>query len=186
MMLNEKLKSRLEALLQLAKRGVGGEAENADEMLNRLLEKHGCTIDDVADERKEKIWFNIKSNDERQIVFQIIFKILDENTCGFYRLKKMVGVELTKAQAIQAREEIPIFLSAFRAEKKKIGENFISAFVHKNELFSTSSEGSNGESRLTIEELECIRAMADGMKKTEVLKTIEDRSLCATGIYDEA
>ena len=44
----EELLRRLERVKALAERGVGGEKENAEALLNRLMAKYGISEEDIA------------------------------------------------------------------------------------------------------------------------------------------
>lgn len=41
---DENVKARIRKLLALAERGVGGEKETANRMLNKMLDRHGMTL----------------------------------------------------------------------------------------------------------------------------------------------
>ena len=45
----EELLQRLERVKALAERGVGGEKENAEALLNRLMAKYGISEEDIED-----------------------------------------------------------------------------------------------------------------------------------------
>ncbi len=48
-----------------ADRGFDGEKINAEKMLNRLLEKHGITIEDIEQDKKSDYFFNLNTIDSR-------------------------------------------------------------------------------------------------------------------------
>ena len=55
--IDEKLKARLLKLQALAEQGVGGEAKNAKDILNRLLKKHKISLESLMDDEKTKYYF---------------------------------------------------------------------------------------------------------------------------------
>ena len=65
MSLDKKLESKLIKLYELAKQGVGGEAINANKILNNLLEKHNITLDMLLDIEKKKYFFSYKTDFEK-------------------------------------------------------------------------------------------------------------------------
>lgn len=58
-------------LKALADRGVDGEKENAENMLNALLKKHGITIEEIEGEKLEDYFFNLEPA-EHDLWFQIV------------------------------------------------------------------------------------------------------------------
>ena len=52
--IDEKLKAKLLKLQALAEQGVGGEATNAKEILNKLLKKHKISLESLMDDEKSK------------------------------------------------------------------------------------------------------------------------------------
>lgn len=51
-MTRAELLKKLQDISALAERGVGGEAENAEALLARLMDKYGVTEEDISDEVK--------------------------------------------------------------------------------------------------------------------------------------
>ena len=104
--MSDALQKRLEALLQLTKRGVGGEAVNAKAALDRLLEKHGMTLADIADDQAETVWFAYRTRGERTILFHLASRVTGnwDLTGWKYHYKRQIGFDLTKTEAIQMRE----------------------------------------------------------------------------------
>ena len=63
----------LKKLLALSKQGVGGEKINAEALLNKLLKKHGLTIEDIDDEEEIKQWdVHFNTDFERKLIYQVI------------------------------------------------------------------------------------------------------------------
>ena len=75
----EKIKAKLIKLFALARQGVGGEKENAKSVLDKLLTKHGLTLEDLDSEQAETIQCEFKFADalERKLLLQVIFTALN-------------------------------------------------------------------------------------------------------------
>lgn len=136
--LDQKVQSKLRKLQALAERGVGGEKDNAQRMLENLLARHGMTPDDLADERRDIRWFTTASKFESRLALQILSKICNTSSPDAYRNKqnrKLVGVRVTPAEAIE-------FELHYDALRKALGAHFqdaFSAFIQANRLFPSDS-----------------------------------------------
>ncbi|UVL19621.1 DUF2786 domain-containing protein [Pseudomonas sp. B21-044] len=145
--IDQKVQDKLRKLQALAERGVGGEKVNAQRMLERLLERHGLTLEDLADERRETRWFPAPTRFDVRLAAQILAKLCNTNAPGVYRSKnrpKQVGVDVTPAEAIEFELHYDIL-------RKALTEHFkdaFSAFIQANRLYSNlpSDESSSAMS----------------------------------------
>lgn len=134
--LSDKVQAKLRKLQALAERGEGGEKVNAQRMLEKLLARHGLSLDDLADELREIRWFPAANRFDRRLAAQIMAKIGNTDDPGIYSSKqrpKHVGVETTPAEAVE-------FELHYDTLRKALAEHFddaFSAFVQANRLFSS-------------------------------------------------
>lgn len=134
--LSEKVQAKLRKLQALAERGEGGEKVNAQRMLEKLLARHGLTMDDLAEEIRKIRWFPVANRFDRKLAAQIMAKIGNTNDPGIYtnkRRPKHVGVETTPAEAVE-------FELHYDTLRKALAEHFndaFSAFIQANRLFSS-------------------------------------------------
>ena len=84
--LSEKVQAKLRKLQALAERGVGGEKETAKRMLEKLLARHGLTLDDLADERRDTRWFPAPTKFDVRLAAQIMAKVCNTDNPGVYSL----------------------------------------------------------------------------------------------------
>jgi len=174
-MMHEKLERKLAKLLALAERGVGGEKEVAKEMLGRLMDKHGITIDQLTGDVKTMRWLkwgNGKIN--RRLLCQI-FNHVCGNEISIYTTpnrKATLGAEITDAEYIEVELKFTTF-------KKGLSEQIdiaYQAFVHKHDIFPPQ-EDSNGDNRpeLSAEERAKVKrmlAMSDVMPGINIRREI--------------
>ncbi|HBP6689769.1 TPA: DUF2786 domain-containing protein [Pseudomonas aeruginosa] len=133
--LDEKAHAKLRKLQALAERGFGGEKVNAQRMLEKLLARHGLTLCDLADERREIRWFPAPTKFEARLAFQILAKVCNTDDPSAYRSKqrpKQVGVEVTPSEAI----EFELHYDILREALEEHFHDAFSAFVQANRLFS--------------------------------------------------
>lgn len=103
----EELLKRLERVKALAERGVGGEKENAEALLKRLMEKYEISDEDIEDTSTRTYFIRYQTQWERKLLHQIAYMHLGSGhsfgCVGTYtnRSRKKVGVECTPAQYIE-------------------------------------------------------------------------------------
>lgn len=160
--MENKLKDKLLKLYELAKRGVDGEKENAEFMLNKLLDKHGLTIQDIDQETPKKRWYKYTTNLSKKIISQIVFKVINNDSVYSVRGYKEVVAEVTDYQHIQILELIDFHLENFNKERKQFLNDFTSAYVQKHRLFrDTKDEDVRGRKPLSIEEKQALWRMSN-------------------------
>lgn len=140
------LKERLIALYNLSQQGIGGERENAEEILQRTLKLHNMTMEDFLNDAEKKMlyWFPVKDKQEGELIKQIIGKIINSHQVLTHHShkEKLIGFELTQAEIISASMLCSLYLKAFRKEKQKIIQqhkkelkHIWAAFVLKHNIF---------------------------------------------------
>lgn len=77
----EELLQRLERVKALAERGVGGEKENAEALLNRLMAKYGISEEDIEDTAERDYFIRYHNFWERKLIVQIAYKHLGSGHC---------------------------------------------------------------------------------------------------------
>ena len=77
----EELLRRLERVKALAERGVGGEKENAEALLNRLMAKYGISEEDIEDTAERDYFIRYHNFWERKLIVQIAYKHLGNGHC---------------------------------------------------------------------------------------------------------
>lgn len=173
MQLDEKVHAKLRKLLALAERGEGGEKETAQRMLNKMLARHGLTIDSLTEEERSVAWFKFSHENERRLGRQLASKILNSRDSNAYALysnpsqlrRKQFGVMLTPAEAIEFELHYDILRKALAVHM----DTAYSAFVQANNIFADGSCDRDAE--LTEQDMAVI-AMASVTAKTQVTPRI--------------
>jgi hypothetical protein len=171
---SEKLLDRLRKIQALARHGVGGEKENAERMLARLLDLHNLTIEDLDGESKPIEWrFKADPGFDIRLVNQIIYKVTNKSGVPIYKLTSKKGLyscNLTAAQAI----ECEAILAILRPALEDHFQIAFSAFVQSNQIFG-DSPGDPEDKQKTPEERArdfAIMQMMLGTKKVNLHKQI--------------
>jgi hypothetical protein len=169
-----RIEDKIRKLHALAKGSYGHEAATAEEMVRRLLEKHGLTLPDVVED--EPVWdfHPFKDVEEQKILFQIMIRALGVSTLTYSTEKpRNVGVEATVFQHIQIREEASAYLEEYRKQRKALTQ----AFIVTNRLHGPREEDPEekpSSSSLSVDELERIRNLMVMMKPTVVRRSLEE------------
>ena len=154
----EELLKRLERVKALAERGVGGEKENAEALLKRLMEKYGISDEDIEDTSTRTYFIRYQTQWERKLLHQIAYMHLGSGhsfgCVGTYtnRSRKKVGVECTPAQYIEIEADYEFFRTAMEEEMSI----FYTAFISKNNLFPPPELASPDDD--SDEEIDLVRA----------------------------
>ena len=150
---DEKLRVRLRKLLELARRGVGGERDNAQRFLAKLLKKNGLTLDDLqSEERTETCRFTFKNALERKLLIQILGATLDQGVVSTSQHKgrsRMLEVRLTKAQRFQ----VELAFSVYRQELQKNVDRMMTAFFVTNDLYPPTEDADDDDTPMDPAEL---------------------------------
>ncbi|KAF1072669.1 MAG: hypothetical protein GAK45_00104 [Pseudomonas citronellolis] len=169
--LDEKVQAKVRKLQALAERGVGGEKVNAQRMLDKLLARHGLTLESLAEEHREVRWFKCANRLELRLAVQIAFKVIGGSYEGSYYRNKgrrsQIGVELTPSEAVE-------FDLHFDVLRKALAEHLdiaYSAFIQVNRVYAP--DASDGDETPLTERDMAMLQMASGMKPTAVHQRLE-------------
>ena len=168
-------------LYALSKQGVGGEKDNAAEMLEKLCKKHNISMEDLEDEVKREREFSIKKDEYiKRLFFQVVFSVVDRDrdvlTYTNSKSERKKGyksyfINLTDYEFLEITSKYEFYLDKYTQD----ADIFFSAFIQRNRLFP-KTRASNDE-ELSEEEQERIMkvlSMASNLDKHEFLKRIEN------------
>lgn len=166
----------LKKLRELALRGVDGEKETAEAMLQKLMKKYGVEETDLDESIRKVVVFKFHGEVEKKLLMQIAYKITNEwNFCSYCYTasgrpcRTDLGVECTEAERIQI-----LFLFDFYKELfQKEFDFFLSAFIQKHQLFGKLKDGENGF-EMSREEWLRMAALMGGMEDASPLLRLEE------------
>ncbi|PHR93203.1 MAG: hypothetical protein COA69_04440 [Robiginitomaculum sp.] len=170
--LPETVKLRLERLKALVDRGVGGEAVNAQTILERQLKSLGLSMDDVFSQGEEAHmhWYKYKTKMEKRLLVQTLAKILGASGEYYTNRRMSLGAHVTDAINAEIRLHFDVYVKAYRDET----EVLFTAFVHKNRIFFAECDDETPRD-YTPEELERHRkaaVMMMGMDRANVRRRV--------------
>lgn len=130
---NSHILQKLKKLLTLANEGIGGEKVNARERLETLMRKHGVSLEELGEEKREIQWFRpARGHFEKKLLYQVMAAVCGiRSTWSHPKRKGQIGLEITTAEHI----EIDLRYSAYLAGLKTEMDVCYRAFVHTNKIF---------------------------------------------------
>lgn len=174
----ERIKDKLRKLLELSRQGVGGEKDNAQSVLDKLLTKHGLALDDLDPDVApvESCEFRFDDKWEHDLLIQVVYSVLQTLTITYreeHKNSKKYCIKATKAQKL----EIDLAYGLYREAFKKEQERLFVAFIHKNRLFGPDAEKDDSDTKTEIHELSkedvaAIVAMMGAIKTIHVRKAL--------------
>ena len=85
--MNDKVKEKITKVYELVKRGIAGEQQSAEKMLNKLLEKYNISEDELNSIDEKKYYFKYASNLDEWLLIQLIEYFFKEKNYKIYRIK---------------------------------------------------------------------------------------------------
>lgn len=167
---------RLKKLYALAMRGVEGEKENAQAILEKLLKKYAVSLDELDEDIINEYQLEYHGEEQKILLKQTVYKVTD-NTKAFYTLywtksgrkcRTILGVRCTAAQ----KAEIEFLFNFYTRVWEKEEEALLQAFIQKHRIFGNLKDGEKGE-ELSLKELEKMYALMCGLSDEQPLKQLE-------------
>ncbi len=168
--MDKKLERRLKKLLALAERGIDGEKETAQRMLDNLLQKHNLSYSDLTVEHIDTHWFkHHKGVVYKKLMFQVMYAVCGKRDKWKTKHKRYhVGVDCTEFERMQ----IEVKYSIYQKELKKELELSYDAFIQVNNVFPGDSEDTSEDSPLDLDYLSKLASRAGSMEATSVYEAL--------------
>ncbi len=162
-MFNQKTKDRCAKLLALTKQGVGGEADNAMRMLEKMLKPYGLSISDIDTDTitMSEIGLPFKTTMEKKLAMQIIYMVTNDEERRVFSYKGRRTLYLDATPAEQA--EIIVRYDTLKKALSEEMDILFHGFVIKNKIWGSKKERA-GEDDITPEDLERLQRASDMAK----------------------
>lgn len=162
----------LKKIRALAERGVGGEADNAEEILRRLMEKYGVSEDELNEEERRRHDFEYHGKEQEKILRQVVFKVtggyaynLVYNATG-RKVKTKLGADCTAAEKVEIEFLFDFYTRLWERERAA----FLSAFIQKHRIFAIRDDIE--PQKLSREELLKMQALMLGMSDESPVRAL--------------
>ena len=175
------IREKMMKLYRLAQQGVGGEKENAWSLLEKALKKHGLTLEDIAEEKKQTYKFYYKSSFQRRLIFQVLALLINDEERNhkdvwWYKHPEMnVGASLTKSEYMLASAMIEWHRAQFKKETESIMDDLLTAYIAKHDIYPDhcrKSNRKNSDEPFDFEKALRISSMMSGLEDKTYRKRI--------------
>ena len=85
--MNDKVKDKIVKVYELVKRGIAGEQQSAEKMLNKLLEKYNISEEELHSITEQEYYFKYSSDLDRWLLIQLIEYFFRDKDYKIYRIK---------------------------------------------------------------------------------------------------
>ena len=174
----EELLEKIAKIKALAERGVGGEKETAQRLLQRLMEENEITEEDISQDLVKIHEFLYEKNVPfttkllSQIVYSVIGDIDDQKGIYEYchKTKGRVAIKCTDAEFLEIVAKYEFYVYHLAADMRLL----YNAFVSRNNLYPRPelTKPSTKPNRMTEDDLKAAY-LAMGLDKHEYLTQIE-------------
>ena len=162
----------LKKIRALAERGVGGEADNAEEILRRLMEKYGVSEDELDEEERRRHDFEYHGKEQEKLLRQVVYKVtggyaynLDYRASG-RKVKTRLGADCTAAEKVEIEFLFDFYTRLWERER----DAFLSAFIQKHRIFTIRDDIEPQE--VSREELLKMQALMLGMSDESPVRAL--------------
>jgi hypothetical protein len=166
-------------LLELSKRGVGGEADNAKMLLEKLMAKYNLTYEDLEKNEIKTQEVSYKTWYEEKLIYQVMYMMFPLEPVYTYsnqrykRNRNKCILKLTDSQFIEFQYAFSIYL-------KDLEDNlrlFCSSFIQSNHIFPNEDNlpedrKANGGEDMSYKDMMKMSAFAQYIDKSQIRKAI--------------
>ena len=160
-----RIKERLLKMYALATKGVDGERDAAQRLLDENLKKYGLTIEDLIKDTKDEVkiyWFKVKDRYQRKLLCQLYGAFIAKTqTYTSYGSggKFDIGFKVTKNQYVELSLMFDFYQNQWKNELEKQKELMFTAFISKHKIALKSVDASE----MSLEELKKASRICDMM-----------------------
>ncbi len=162
----------LKKIRALAERGVGGEADNAEEILRRLMEKYGVSEDELDEEERRRHDFEYHGKEQEKLLRQVVYKVTGGYAYNLvYRasgrkVKTRLGADCAAAEKVEIEFLFDFYTRLWERER----DAFLSAFIQKHRIFTIRDDIEPQE--VSREELLKMQALMLGMSDESPVRAL--------------
>jgi hypothetical protein len=167
--MSDVIRERILKVLRLAQHGVGGEKENAEVLLEKMLKKHGLTREhlEIDQEARDEVWHPYANDLERELLMCIANAVCQRRVEFFVprgSRKRVLGIIATPAE----QSGIIVLQETYVPTWRKAQKELLVAFALRHDLRDMSPRDEpETPSRLTKAEIERMSAMVQGLEHVD-------------------
>lgn len=130
----------LKKIRALAEHGVGGEAENAEKLLARMMKKYGISEAELDEETRVRHDFTYHGGEEKKILRQVVYKVTGGYTYELVytasgrKVRTQLGADCTPAEKVEIEYLFDFYKRLWEKEK----DAFLEAYIQKTPYLCNS------------------------------------------------
>ena len=132
----------LKKVRALAEHGVGGEAENAEMLLARMMKKYGISEEELDEETRVRHDFTYHGGEEKKILRQVVYKVTGGYayelvyTASGRKVRTQLGADCTPAEKVEIEYLFDFYKRLWEKEK----DAFLAAYIQKHRIFAIRAD----------------------------------------------
>ncbi len=132
----ESVRIRLLKVLALARQGVGGERENAEALLEKLLRKHSMTLADLegsGESAQVRVWIGASDAEERIVLSQLAIRLFGTKRKLWTQQGRFdVGLDVTSSEKVAIEIAWEVYREAFAEARRAL----VLGFCFRHDLYA--------------------------------------------------
>lgn len=167
-MTGKRIIARIRKVLSLAENGVAGEKDNAQRILQKLLDKYGLSMSDIIEESQDIVvaWYNYKDRHHKDLLMYCVATVTNKTVTSWvprHGHAKKLAFKLVAGDHLEVAAMYEYYKKLWNDELK----TFYKAFVGKHGLGSSVSGRDGPKTGMSDEELEKLMAYFRGLQQSE-------------------
>lgn len=166
----------LQKLKALTEKGVGGEKRNAENMLNKLMDKYNISETELSEDTIAETRFTYHGKEQERLLLQIIYKVTNatDNTHAYNYTKSnrkcrtIIGADVTAAQKIEIEFLFDFYVTQYEKERTAL----LNAFIQKHHLYGKLKLGEQPK-RVSPEEIIKMSKLMKGLDYVSPIRRLE-------------
>lgn len=165
----DSIKSKILKLHALAESGNTHEAMNARAMLEKWLSQYELSLDDILSEKEEAKWycFTARKSWEKKLLFQCYCMVRNTSNISYKGRAEIISFELTSYEFAEITNYYEWHKRQLGKELKELQQNFVTAYIHRHNIFSTQTENAEPTKPLTPDDLKRLKKVLSLMSAVE-------------------
>ena len=158
---------------KLYSKKLGGEAENAEKLLARMMKKYGISEEELDEETRVRHDFTYHGGEEKKILRQVVYKVTGGYayelvyTASGRKVRTQLGADCTPAEKVEIEYLFDFYKRLWEKEK----DAFLAAYIQKHRIFAIRADVEPQE--ISREEALKMGALMQGMSDESPLRALE-------------
>lgn len=140
--MDSNVRDRIRKIMELSKRGVGGESDNARSFVHKLCKKYGVSVQELSDtcELRPRLFKIGADRNIRDLFFQVVFKVTDSTSIEYKEYRNLIQIELSSLDFLEVSQMFDWHKKNYLKNLSEMKRVLLSAYMSKHALFPEHSK----------------------------------------------